>query len=74
MIIWVVSPPPQRPMTTDFEGFLSQIVSITFVPILILQKDNAHLNTLTCAPILGKRVNKYLQRSYPDSDRYGTNV
>jgi len=32
------------------------------------------LNTLTCAPILGKRVNKYLQRSYPDSDRYGTNV
>ena len=26
----VFSTPPQRPMTSDFEGFLSQIVSITF--------------------------------------------
>ena len=29
------SSPPQRPMTSDFEGFLSQILSVTFVfPIL----------------------------------------
>ena len=30
----VFSSPPQRPMISDFEGFLSQILSITFFPIL----------------------------------------
>ena len=35
----VVSSPPQRPMTSDFEGFLSQILSITFLTILILEKE-----------------------------------
>ena len=30
----VFSSPPQRPMTSDFEGFLSQILSITFFPYL----------------------------------------
>ena len=30
----VFSSPPQRPMTSDFEGFLSQILSITFLMIL----------------------------------------
>ena len=28
-------------MTSDFDGFLSQILSITFFPILILQKEPA---------------------------------
>ena len=27
----VFSSPPQRPMTSDFEGFLYQILSITFI-------------------------------------------
>ena len=35
------SSPPQRPTTSDFEGFLSQILPITFFPILILQKEPA---------------------------------
>ena len=30
VVICLFSSPPQRPMTTDFEGFLSQILSITF--------------------------------------------
>ena len=33
------SSPPQRSMTSDFEGFLSQMVSVTFCPIVILQKE-----------------------------------
>ena len=33
------SSPPQRPITSDFEGFLSQMLSITFVYILILEKE-----------------------------------
>ena len=34
------SSPPQRPMISDFEVFLSQILSITFInPILILEKE-----------------------------------
>ena len=35
----VLSSPPQRPITSDFEGFLSQILSITFFVIFILQKE-----------------------------------
>ena len=31
------SSPPQRPMTSDFEGFLYQILSITLFVILILE-------------------------------------
>ena len=35
-----LSSPPQCPMISDFEGFLSQILSITFFcPIFILQKE-----------------------------------
>ena len=33
-IIWVFSSPPQRPMTSDFEGFLYQILSITLFSYL----------------------------------------
>ena len=33
------SSPPQGPMTSDFEGFLSQILSITFLTILILERE-----------------------------------
>ena len=36
----VFSSPPQRPMTSDFKGFLSQILSITlFCAIFILEKE-----------------------------------
>ena len=31
--------PPQRPMTSNFEGFLYQILSITLFLILILEKE-----------------------------------
>ena len=31
VVIRVFSSPQQRPMTSDFEGFLSQILSITFL-------------------------------------------
>ena len=34
----VFSSPPQRPITSDFEGFLYQIVSITLFSYLILEK------------------------------------
>ena len=34
----IFSSPPQRPMTSDFEGFLYQIVSITLFSYLILEK------------------------------------
>ena len=30
----VISSPPQRPMTSDLEGFLSQMLSITFLSYL----------------------------------------
>ena len=35
----VFSSPPQRPMTSDFEGFLYQILSITLFLLLILEKE-----------------------------------
>ena len=35
MVIWFHSSPPQRPMTSDFEGFLSQILSISLFSYLI---------------------------------------
>ena len=36
----VLSSPPQRPMTSDFEGFLSQILSITlFILSVFLRKS-----------------------------------
>ena len=36
----VFSSPSQRPMTSDFEGFLYQTLSITFIfPILIFEKE-----------------------------------
>ena len=39
VVIRVFSSPPQRPMTSDFEGFLYQILSITLFSYLILEKE-----------------------------------
>ena len=36
---FVFSSSPQRPTTSDFEGFLYQILSITFFLILFLEKE-----------------------------------
>ena len=44
----VFSSPPQRPMTSDFEGFLSQILSITFFSLsLFFRKSQYYVECQT---------------------------
>ena len=40
VVIWVFSSPPQRPMTSDFEGFsFPDFIHYIYFPILILEKE-----------------------------------
>ena len=48
------SSPPQRPVTSEFEGFQSQILSITFFPISILEKEPVF--ACACCELVGLLV------------------
>ena len=42
VVIRFFSPPPQRPMTSDFEGFSIQILSITFILLSYFMRNSQH--------------------------------